>query len=267
MSGALRELSRKGMVGLAAALRAGRVAPPFHRPAVRQHCPDAVVDRVVAALCELHAAGVAPANIATMLELLAAERLDKQVARDAVSLVMSPPEQNTENARTTGEVVQELFREAQRSVLVASYAIDDGAKAEALFGDLAARMDAEPNLEVTLIANIHREYGDTAARRSLILQFRDRFKKKVWPGERLPAVYFDPRSIAEDKKKRSVQHAKCVVVDEAAVFLTSANFTEAAQERNIEAGVLLRRPDMAKRVRRHFLRLIEGNGLLELDLQ
>ena len=81
----------------------------------------------------------------------------------------------------------------------------------------------------------------------------------------MSTIPFDPRSIAEGAKKRSVQHAKCVVVDEAALFLTSANFTEAAQERNIEAGVLLRRADMAKRVRRHFLRLIETGNLHLLE--
>lgn len=40
-------------------------------------------------------------------------------------------------------------------------------------------------------------------------------------------------------------HAKCVVTDETAAFLTSANFTEAAQERNIEVGLLSREPRIA----------------------
>jgi phosphatidylserine/phosphatidylglycerophosphate/cardiolipin synthase-like enzyme len=36
-----------------------------------------------------------------------------------------------------------------------------------------------------------------------------------------------------------------VVVDGSAAFVTSANFTEAAQDRNIEAGVLVRIPSFA----------------------
>jgi phosphatidylserine/phosphatidylglycerophosphate/cardiolipin synthase-like enzyme len=43
-------------------------------------------------------------------------------------------------------------------------------------------------------------------------------------------------------------HAKCVVVDEAATFITSANFTTAAQTRNVEVGVLVRDGDFAARV-------------------
>jgi phosphatidylserine/phosphatidylglycerophosphate/cardiolipin synthase-like enzyme len=38
---------------------------------------------------------------------------------------------------------------------------------------------------------------------------------------------------------RAVLHAKCVVVDRARAFVTSANLTEAAQYRNIECGVLV----------------------------
>ena len=34
-------------------------------------------------------------------------------------------------------------------------------------------------------------------------------------------------------------HAKCVVADSRHVFVSSANFTEAAQERNVEIGLLL----------------------------
>jgi phosphatidylserine/phosphatidylglycerophosphate/cardiolipin synthase-like enzyme len=34
-------------------------------------------------------------------------------------------------------------------------------------------------------------------------------------------------------------HAKCIVVDEERTLITSANFTERGQTRNIEAGVLI----------------------------
>jgi phosphatidylserine/phosphatidylglycerophosphate/cardiolipin synthase-like enzyme len=35
-------------------------------------------------------------------------------------------------------------------------------------------------------------------------------------------------------------HAKVIVVDDVAALVTSANFTAAAQRRNIEAGIVLR---------------------------
>lgn len=43
-----------------------------------------------------------------------------------------------------------------------------------------------------------------------------------------------------------------------AVVITSANFTEAAQQRNIEAGVLLDNPRLATRLTQQFNQLLEA---------
>jgi phosphatidylserine/phosphatidylglycerophosphate/cardiolipin synthase-like enzyme len=45
---------------------------------------------------------------------------------------------------------------------------------------------------------------------------------------------------------------KCVVVDRRVALLTSANFTEAAQQRNIEAGVVARCGQLAERLAGYF---------------
>jgi len=90
--------------------------------------------------------------------------------------------------------------------------------------------------------------------------FEERFRRRDWPGGRLPAVFYDPRSM-DTGPKRSVLHAKCVVVDDRYAFVTSANFTEAAQTRNIEAGVLLDDPPFAIALRGQFESLATA-GLL-----
>jgi len=54
-----------------------------------------------------------------------------------------------------------------------------------------------------------------------------------------------------------VLHAKAVVVDNEALFITSANLTEAASERNIEIGILLRDRGMALTVVSYFQRMID----------
>jgi phosphatidylserine/phosphatidylglycerophosphate/cardiolipin synthase-like enzyme len=58
-----------------------------------------------------------------------------------------------------------------------------------------------------------------------------------------------------------VLHAKAIVADDEAVFVTSANLTEAALDRNIEAGLLVRDRALAASVSSHFQRLID-RGLL-----
>ena len=61
-------------------------------------------------------------------------------------------------------------------------------------------------------------------------------------------------------------HAKCVVVDGAQALVTSANFTEAAQERNIEVGLLVDAPALADRLEEHFASLIRDGHLERLPL-
>ena len=71
-----------------------------------------------------------------------------------------------------------------------------------------------------------------------------------------PAVYYDPRSLELDGPT-GVLHAKAVVVDDEAVFITSANLTEAALDRNIEMGLVVRDRSLALNVSKQFRGLIE----------
>jgi phosphatidylserine/phosphatidylglycerophosphate/cardiolipin synthase-like enzyme len=68
----------------------------------------------------------------------------------------------------------------------------------------------------------------------------------------MPEVYYDPRSLETDGGQRSSLHAKCVVVDRSVAFISSANFTEAAQKRNIEIGVSIRSASFSERLDSHF---------------
>jgi phosphatidylserine/phosphatidylglycerophosphate/cardiolipin synthase-like enzyme len=78
----------------------------------------------------------------------------------------------------------------------------------------------------------------------------------------LPEVYYDPRSVADDEPVRSSLHAKCVVVDSEHVFVSSANFTEAGQQRNIEVGLSIRSKWLAQRLIQHF-KLLQEHRLTE----
>jgi phosphatidylserine/phosphatidylglycerophosphate/cardiolipin synthase-like enzyme len=60
-------------------------------------------------------------------------------------------------------------------------------------------------------------------------------------------------------------HAKCIVVDRRIAFVTSANFTEAAQTRNIEIGALIRCERLAARLIGHFETLVDAGLLKGLD--
>ena len=56
-------------------------------------------------------------------------------------------------------------------------------------------------------------------------------------------------------------HAKCVVADERCAFITSANLTGAAMERNIEVGILVRGGPIPVQLSEQFEALIETKQL------
>ena len=159
-------------------------------------------------------------------------------------------------------VYDEIIDAATRSIWASTYAFFDGPRA---FKTLAEKMEALPDLKVTLLLNIERKRGNTTAADHLVRGFAERFWDRDWPGSSRPDVFYDPRSL-EPKGPTGVLHAKAVVADEEVVFITSANFTEAALDRNIETGLLSRDRHLALTVVRHFQVLIDREMLLPLPM-
>lgn len=211
------------------------------------------------ALGELHALGMSARGTAAALRAI-----DRVTARQRKpDLVLSGLQVPGIFARNTRMVFDELLGTAERSVWLSSFVYYNGPK---VFGTLAQRMAQRPGLQVNLLINIQRRWGDTTKSEHLVSAFAETFWTKAWPGTRRPRVYYDPRSVERDNpgtesSTRAVLHAKAVVVDDEALFITSANLTEAASERNIEMGVLLRDRSMALSVVSYFQRMIDDEYL------
>jgi len=260
------KLSRPALGGLAAALETGRLNPPYSLLTLENYVPKGLCQEIMNELRHLSAMGSSPSQIAYSLNLLAAERATVQQVRDRVELVWTGQKIAGSESRDTAVVVRELFNTAKRSVLISSFAIDRGEKARALFEGLANRMDMNLALQVRMFLNVQRPHGNDEPETVLLKRFMETFRKDIWVGSRLPEVFYDPRSLATETETKACLHAKCVVVDEERVLITSANFTEAAHERNIEAGVLLSDSAVAKAVCSQFeslaarfkLRRVEG---------
>ncbi len=182
--------------------------------------------------------------VAWALRRLARERraADDRHARVA-QLVWSGDAHDDEAIRDTRVVLDDLFRRAESHVLIATYVIYEGL---AVFRTLAARMRAIPSLNVDLYVNLFSKSGLPDDEQQDVAEFIGTFRQQHWPSDvRLPNIYFDPET-RKHGAERSSLHAKCVIVDDRWAFVTSANFTEAAQERNIEVGVVLDHPRIAQ---------------------
>ncbi len=127
-------------------------------------------------------------------------------------------------------------------------------------------MEQKANLRVTLLLNIQRKSADTTAADQLVRRFADRFWNDEWPGSSRPRVFYDPRAL-DLTRPGGVLHAKAVVTDDTAVLVTSANLTEAAFDRNIELGILVRDRTLAASITSHFRTLIERGLLSPLPME
>lgn len=253
----LLSLSPSELRTLAANLRAGRLSSPYTDSGLGRFVSEAIAASVSVSLQELAEIKMEPAAIACTLELLASAFSERPSIGDLIDLVMTGPPLAGHGNRDTSVVVSSLFRDAVERVLVAGYAVYQGKK---VFHDLAERMVERPALKVQMFLDIQRRPGDTSTSSELVRRFAHRFQTEEWPvGIRCPEVFYDPRALSLGQSKRTALHAKCVVADSEHVFVSSANFTEAAQERNVEVGLLVHSTSVADRLT-HFFNLLVDEG-------
>lgn len=262
MSKLLARLSDADLRTLASALRSGRVTFPLAAIALQRIIPSQLADDAAQGIEALIAAGMTPPQVAVVLDLIVRDRADRTLPEGVVDLVTTGPDGVGAN-RDTGVVVRELFANATKSVLVAGYAVYQG---QLVFQALAHRLQQNPSLRVSMFLDIQRSAGDTSVPLDLVRRFADRFKRQQWPEScPIPDLFYDPRSLDLAQEKRACLHAKCVVVDEEKVFVSSANFTEAAQLRNIEVGVLIESPATANQITAFFTGLVGQRLLLPVQ--
>lgn len=258
----LRVLDRSSLVRLAEMLEANLLLPPFGEIVLRSLIDEAHVASVSDFLNGLSEKQFTPDQLALVIRAFSVGRETNPTLPSAVDVVVSGPDE-TATARDTGVVTRQLFVDAKRRVLVVGFAIHQG---QDIFRTLACRLDADKSLDVTLCIGVHRGPGNTSLSDQIVRSFATNFVENEWPGTRLPKVFYDPRSLDCVGTTRSSLHAKCVSIDGAESLVTSANFTEAAQERNIELGLHIRSSAIAGQIERHFNSLINSGYLKRLTL-
>jgi phosphatidylserine/phosphatidylglycerophosphate/cardiolipin synthase-like enzyme len=253
------EVPSETLMQLADALEAGHVRGPLTKFGLRAFTTST---SAVQALEALRKTAGSEAALADICRLVVAERAAAIARAPKVALVWTGPERIGASSRDTKVVVAELFGRARRSVLVSSYSLGSGA---ALFAPLAARMVELPSLRVRMFFDI--TVGDDRAagprtRAAYEARFVRRFRATQWPGPRFPDVFYDPRTIDD----ASIHfHAKCIIIDEEVALVTSANTSAAAQEENIEAGVLIEDRLFALALAKQFDDLVKARSLVPVQ--
>lgn len=251
MAGVFEGASAGTLRRLASGLRAGQIASNASRFSISStaSCADTVAGELVRLLGE----GMTPMHLALLLDA-AAESAEIRESHVQAELVWSGPETHAGQSRDTAVVLAELFAQTTEEVLVSTFVVY---QAGVVFRPLAEAMAANAALRARVFLHVGRSGRDTSADDELVRQFSERLRSG-WPNIRRPEVYYDPRGLSQDSEIHATWHAKCAIVDRAIAFVTSANFTERAQTRNVEAGVLVRSPRFAGQLAAQFDALVEA---------
>ncbi|NLE88658.1 MAG: phospholipase [Myxococcales bacterium] len=266
----LRNVATGDLEQLLAALRGGVLRGPLTRVAVCQAGYEALWEAL-----RPYTALDTPA-LTLLLETLLAERSSH--AQPRLELVWSGTDAGPSLTRYTRVVVPELFALASQHVTLAGYSFDHG---EHLFEPLhRAMIDRKVLVRLFVdIQQLHQRLEQrlrragrqsrlttlTSARHEGPMPYADAvcslFRELDWPfGAPFPEIYFDPRSA--DTRTFASLHAKCVVVDHELSLVTSANFTDRGQARNIEVGVLIRDRTFALALEQQWFNLIHSGGVV-----
>lgn len=221
-------------------------------------------------------AGLETSALVLLLESIVEER--KGFAERRLELVWSGTDAGPSLARYTRVVVPELFARASQHVTLAGYSFDHGERTfEPLHRamrdrQVVARLFIDVEQTHQRLAQQLRTEGRTsrlapidAARRTSPVAYADAvctlLRELYWPfGPPHPEIHYDPRSA--DGNTFASLHAKCMVVDHEVSLITSANFTERGQSRNIEVGVLIRDRTFAAALEQQWFNLIASGGVV-----
>lgn len=163
----------------------------------------------------------------------------------------------------TGTVARSLFQEAEKEVTICSYVIYP---ISGFFLPLVEKVAADRTFRVRIIVDLgHERKTPTEPMPIVANRFKKRFLESCWRAPDPPEILHDPRPFSEEVADRGTMHAKIVIVDRRAVLITSANFTEAAQGRNIEAGFLCREPHHVGRIANYFDALVKTRQLIPVE--
>src|SRR5580700_9856800 len=230
----VEELPSSLVKSLIAQLRAG-TAPAMPSPSYQGRVDEFVRSR-----------SDARGDLAPMLEVaLVAKR-----SRQTTELVWTGPPTPVVPVRRTEQVLCDIIRGAERNLTMTSFGIFQVPR---LVGELEQALARNVTLRIVLgdreshsdqeIDRQRYQLGRVVAAKATLLQ---------WPPERRPR---------DDQGHAGLMHVKAAVADSRIAFLSSANLTEAALERNMELGVLIRGGPLPAAIDRLIDALLESGEL------
>ena len=187
-------------------------------------------------------------TVAGMLRACAAT-IERERGAETVDLVWTGPGTDSIRGQATSDVVVSLIQEAQHALVLSTFASRRVPKVRDALQAATAR-----GVRITLILENENTNG------------------RYQPAARDPFEGIDAEILEWPAHQRAMEndwspalHAKFVLVDEAALLITSANLTGFALDRNIETGALIRGGPLPGRLLDHLRQLTYTGILAQVD--
>ena len=194
---------------------------------------------------------VSPREVASALKA-AKTTVDMAVDSDSVDLVWTGPSYGTIPTRHTERVLCEIIDASMDKLFMVSFvAYEIDSILESLRSALSRGVKVEMLLESS------REHGGK------IYVDSAEMMKEALPGVRVYYWKDDSKKVPGNVHAGSV-HAKCAVADEKFAFISSANLTTAAMNRNMELGVLLKGGRLPADLHNHLQMLVKTETIVPL---
>ena len=164
--------------------------------------------------------------------------------RGKTEIVWTGPSIGQVPVRHTEQVLCEIINYAKRDIFMVSfvaYEIDSVIKA---MRDAIGR-----NVQINFLLEQSLEHGGKVSQDSI------KMMKSLFPSANIYSWSEKSNSISHSI---GAIHAKCAIADSELAFITSANLTTAAMERNIELGVLIRGGKIPSELIKHLNSLINA---------
>jgi cardiolipin synthase len=166
-------------------------------------------------------------------------------SEQAVDIVWTGPSTNDVQPRMTPAVIEELAAMSRTTLWVVSFA---AYKVPAVVDALGAAADRGVDVRLVLETKDDSKGALTFDAATAFAKIRDRVSVFLWPHDQRPVI----------DGGHAAMHAKTVIADSEAAFVTSANLTGTALTGNMELGLLVRGGSTPRRLATHFQRLLEA---------
>ena len=192
---------------------------------------------------------ITPYEILIIIRTVRLSKIEEKTSE--MQLVWSGPLPEGIPIRDTEQVILDLIENATQSLFISSFAVY---KAKKVLKKLSEAI--ERGIEVSILLETPES---------------SHFKIKVDPLQILPKMILDhaniliwpfQKRIKNEKHEGGSLHAKFVIQDDFRLFISSANLTESAFERNIELGVLICDKAVIRKLKDHLKNLINNDVLV-----